>query len=248
MATIRIIISFVLFLPFLLASIVYALIPGSLLRLLHAYKAADAWTSLCARFTSNVLLWFLGVHVTVDGRENLPKDTKRICYIANHQSDLDIPALFGKVRIFAGIIAKIELKKVPIINWWAHALHCIYIDRKSARSSVKAILGGINAIKGGQPVMVFPEGTRSKTGKIAEFKAGSFKLATRPEAVIVPICIYGTRNGLENRKRFGTVHAYLSVLPPVNTAGMDEETKNTIHSSVQDAVMKRFDELAKLHG
>jgi 1-acyl-sn-glycerol-3-phosphate acyltransferase len=248
MAKIRVIIGFVLFFPVLLASVVYALIPGSLLRLLHARKAADRWTDLCARFSSNALLFLVGVKVTVDGRENLPKDTGRVCYIANHQSDLDIPSLFGKVRIFASIITKIELKKVPILNWWCNAMHCIYIDRKSARSSVKAILSGIDAIKAGQPAMVFPEGTRSKTGKIAEFKAGSFKLATRPEAIIVPICIWGTRYGLENRKRFGTVHAYLSVLPPIDTAGMDEEAKNNVHLVVQEAVMRRYDELAKQHG
>ncbi|MCH3908355.1 MAG: 1-acyl-sn-glycerol-3-phosphate acyltransferase, partial [Sphaerochaeta sp.] len=97
MAKIRVIIGFILFFPVLLASVVYALIPGSLLRLLHARKAADRWTDLCARFSSNALLFLVGVKVTVDGRENLPKDTGRVCYIANHQSDLDIPSLFGKV-------------------------------------------------------------------------------------------------------------------------------------------------------
>jgi len=248
MATIRIIISFILFFPFLLASVFYALIPESLLRLFHAEKAADKWTCHCAAFTSDVLLFLLGVSVKVDGRENLPGRDERVCYIANHQSNLDIPSLFGKAKLHARIITKIELRKVPILNWWCDAMHCIYIDRKSARSSVKAILDGIEAIKNGKPAMVFPEGTRSKTGKIAEFKAGSFKLATRPDALIVPICLYGTREGLESRKKLGSVHAYLSILPSIDTSSMSEEEKNNVHLVVQNAVMARYDELSKLHG
>ena len=145
-----------------------------------------------------------------------------------------------------GVITKTEMRKVPIINWWCKVLQCVFIDRKSVRSSIKAILDGVKNVKAGRPMLIFPEGTRSKTGKPGEFKAGSFALATRSDATIVPISIYGTRAALETRTKWH-VHAYVEILDPIDTVALDDEGKKQIHTLVQKRIDAAYDRLSKEH-
>jgi 1-acyl-sn-glycerol-3-phosphate acyltransferase len=179
--------------------------------------------------------------------EQYPKEAKRICFVSNHQSNLDIPVLFGKANLFAGVITKSELKKVPILNWWCAEMHCIYIDRHSPRSSIQAILGGVQQVKSGHPVLIFPEGTRSKDGNVAEFKAGSFHLATKSDAVIVPYAISGTREAFEKRTKWH-VTAYLSMCKPVDVSALTDEEKKQVHTVVENEVRQRHDTLVKTNG
>lgn len=246
LAKLRICLGAVVLAPLLASNVVLVFLPYAILRLLGGKRAAVWWRDHWLRFMSGAFFVCLGISYHVMGRENLPSDG-RICYIANHQSLLDLPAIFSAVRREPGVITKVEIKRVPIINWWCKVLDCVFIDRKSVRSSIKAILDGVANVEKGIPMLVFPEGTRSRTGKVAEFKAGSFNLATRSKAVIVPIAIEGTRTSLESRRKWHT-HVYVSIGRPVDTSSMTDEQRKAIHFLVQDEVVAEHDKIEKLHG
>ena len=163
--------------------------------------------------------------------------------MANHQSMLDIVAFYGPANLSASILAKAEVKKIPIINLWCYALECVFIERQSPHETVKAILRGVERLKNGKAMLIFPEGTRSKTGQIGELKSGSLKLATRSKAIIVPITIKGLRAGLENLQGFKRVHAYLSVSDPIFTNDLTSEELTELHTTVFGTIAKRFEEL-----
>ena len=242
MRKIRVAVACLLAIPRLVLSVVYAFVPAALLSLFGAKRASNRWLELCARFISNGILFSLGVTVHVDGRENLPTETP-VCYMANHQSMLDILVFVGPAKLWASIFAKAELKKVPIINLWCYALGCVFIERTSPHDTVKAILKGVQKLKEGKPMLIFPEGTRSKVDTIGELKTGSLKLATRSKAIIVPITIKGIRDGLEGITNFRHVHAHFSIGKPIPTDLLSKEEIAILHERVYGEVKKRFNEL-----
>lgn len=242
MKRIRIALACIIAIPLLVLSLLYAFIPAAILALFGAKKRASRWLELCGRFISNSILFALRVKVHVDGRENLPTETN-ICYIANHQSMLDILAFAGPAKLWASIFAKAEIKKIPIINLWCYALDCVFIERTSPHDAVKAVLKGVQKLKEGTPMLIFPEGTRSKVNSIGELKNGSLKLATRSKAIIVPITIKGLRAGLEGITDFKRVDAYFSIGKPLPTASLTKEDTTTLHERVYGEVKARFNEL-----
>ena len=134
-------------------------------------------TNKCTRIWANSLLKVAGVNVNVHGLENLPKD-KTVLFVGNHQGNFDIPIYLTSIPNLIGFISKIEVEKIPLVTGWMNAMHCVFMDRLSIRKSGEAIIKGIKNLKAGFSMVIFPEGTRSKGTKMAEFKAGSFKLAT----------------------------------------------------------------------
>jgi len=242
MRKIRIAVACLVAVPLIVLSPIYAFIPAGILLLFRAKKRANRWLELCARLVSNGTLFALGVTVHIDGRENLISDTP-ICYIANHQSMLDILAFVGPAKLWASVFAKAELKRMPFINLWCYAMGCVFIERNSPHDMVKAILKGVQKLKEGDPMLIFPEGTRSKFDTIGELKNGSLKLATRSKAIIVPITIKGLRSGLEGITNFRHVHAYFSIGKPIPTALLTKEEAAVLHEGVYGEVKKRFNEL-----
>ncbi len=242
MRRVRIAFAAIFIIPILILSLVYAFLPALVLRICRLKKAENRHLRRCGHFIGSSIIFFLGITVHVDGKENLPVDTN-ICYIANHQSLLDIVAFVGPANLWATILAKAEVKRIPIINLWCYALNCIFIDRKSPHDAIKAILKGVEHLKNGRSMLVFPEGTRSKSGRIGELKNGSLKLATRSKTVIVPITIKGLRAGFEHLHGFKRVHAYFSIGRPIPTANLSSEEISTLHEVVYGTIAKRFDEL-----
>ncbi|HKM08203.1 MAG TPA: lysophospholipid acyltransferase family protein [Sphaerochaeta sp.] len=242
MRKIRIAVACLLAVPLIVLSLFYAFLPAGLFMLFGAKKAANRWLELCARLISNGTLFALGVKIHVDGRENLPAEAN-ICYMANHQSMLDILAFTGPAKLWASVFAKAELKKVPVVNLWCFALGCVFIERTSPHDAVKAILKGVQRLKEGKAMLIFPEGTRSKVDAIGELKNGSLKLATRSQAIIVPITIKGLRSGLEGITNFRRVHAYFSIGKPIHTASLSKDEIAMLHERVYGEVKDRFNEL-----
>ena len=98
-----------------------------------------------------------------------------------------------------GFIAKIELSKLPLVHTWMKLIQCVFMDRKDLRQSLKAMDQGIQILKSGQSMVIFPEGTRSKGGPMGEFKKGSLRLAQKTNVPIVPIAISGSYKIMEER-------------------------------------------------
>lgn len=171
--------------------------------------------------------------VEVIGQEKVPQD-EAVCFIANHQGNMDIPVLLGYVNKPMAFVAKVELAKVPFISPWMVLMGCTFMDRKSPRASVKAMHDAVEGLKKGYSQMIFPEGTRSRGGPHHEFKAGSFKLAFMAEAPIVPVTIDGTWHLLEEKGKLQKGKVTLTIHDPIPTKGLSKEELQAIPAKVEE--------------
>ncbi|WP_066873868.1 lysophospholipid acyltransferase family protein [Clostridium mediterraneense] len=179
-------------------------------------------------------------NVKVYGEENLPKDGA-VLFVSNHQSNIDIPLLMCFIDKPKGFIAKIEIKKVPMIRTWMEWMGCVFMDRSSLKKSAAAIIEGVKILKSGQSLVIFPEGTRSKGGPMTEFKAGSFKLATKAKVPIVPITINGSYKVMEGNKYLikpATVELYIH--KPIFTDNITKEEELELPKKVQKIVASKL--------
>jgi 1-acyl-sn-glycerol-3-phosphate acyltransferase len=118
------------------------------------------------------LLFMCGIRVTTTGGEKLDAKTRYV-FIANHQSYFDIPVLYAGLPFALSFIAKKELFFIPFFGWGIAAIGHIWIDRENARAARKSITRAIEKLKcQGISLVLFPEGTRSITGEVGEFKIG----------------------------------------------------------------------------
>ncbi len=164
-----------------------------------------------------------GAKVNVYGIENLPKEGSML-FVSNHQSNFDILLLLSYLPIPKGFVAKVELEKFPFVSQWMKRIHCLFMDRSDMKQSAQIIIDGIKQLKNGINMVIFPEGTRSKTGELGEFKAGSFKLGLKSKRPIVPITIDGTRNIMEANHYFikgRTIN--LHIHPAIDTTTLTKE-------------------------
>lgn len=144
-----------------------------------------------AKAWSRFVFWGVGIKVTVKGQENIPKD-QAVIFAANHQSTMDIPAMFGFLPVQFRIMAKQILFMIPFLGWHLYLGGNIPIDRKNARKAFGSVFKATSRIKAGISLLVFVEGTRSRDGKLHRFKRGSFTLAKKLQVPVVPIAIQGT--------------------------------------------------------
>ena len=123
------------------------------------------------------ILRVTGVQLTVDGLENIPKNTACV-FVGNHRSYYDIPLLLAGLDQPYGILAKEELAKIPLLNRWMKLLGCVFVQRDDVRASVRALNDASAIVESGRSFVIFPEGTRYKgeEGGAGEFKAGAFRI------------------------------------------------------------------------
>jgi 1-acyl-sn-glycerol-3-phosphate acyltransferase len=164
------------------------------------------------------MIGLAGGRVEVTGTENLPARGGML-FVANHQGAFDIPLLIGFLPGVRGFVSKKENFRLPIVRSWMRLLGCVIIDRADLRQSAGAIARGVRDLRSGRSLVIFPEGTRSKSGQLQRFKEGSFKLATRSGVPIVPLTIDGSYRLFEshgNRITPGIIR--LHIHPPLPTA------------------------------
>jgi 1-acyl-sn-glycerol-3-phosphate acyltransferase len=143
-------------------------------------------------FWSTGILKLAGVKtIATKGLENIDA-TKTYVVTSNHLSYLDIPLLFKTLPFNLYFVAKKQLKGVPFLGWYMMLTGMFFIDGKNKRKTMESLTLAGKKIKEGKSILIFPEGTRSKTGNIGDFKKGAFILAVKSEADILPIKITGT--------------------------------------------------------
>ena len=130
--------------------------------------------------------------VRVENTEVLPPAGEPVMYCPNHCSFLDIFALSGYLPRRFKYISKMEILRIPLIGWAMALAKHIAIRRTDRASQLKTLKDAIETLKDGNSLVTFPEGTRSKDGRIADFKKGPFTMASRAGVRIVPISIIGT--------------------------------------------------------
>ena len=154
-----------------------------------------------------------GCRCTVYGEENIPEGAA--LFTGNHQGDFDVALILGGLGGYCIPIAKIEASKLPLVNIWMKALHLIFIDRSDIRQSVECANMAAQHLQHGNSVVVFPEGTRSKSRTMNPFKPGAFKAALKAGVPVVPFVIDGTYKCFEAQRYLKKADVTLHILPPV---------------------------------
>lgn len=198
-------------------------------------RIAYRYTLWLIRTLPRSLLFFAGARVTIYGGENLPEENT-VCFVSNHQGMGDILVIVAYIPKLIGFIAKKELKILPIINLWMQIMHCIFIDRSSIRQAAKVIDKGASYIRRGYPLVVFPEGTRSRSSKMGTFKRGSIKLAIRSNALIVPLSINGTYKLYEEQKQIRPAHVTLTIHPVIDVSALSTAERKQLSEKLYSII------------
>ena len=150
------------------------------------------------------ILKMAGAEVTVRGYEKIPED-RPVLYVGNHRSYFDILVGYTTVPGRVGFIAKKEMEKIPFLSGWMINVNCLFLDRKNIKEGLKTILAGVEKIKRGVSVWIFPEGTRNRNDdpkELLPFKEGSLKIAEKSGCPVVPVAITGTADIFEKHIPF----------------------------------------------
>jgi 1-acyl-sn-glycerol-3-phosphate acyltransferase len=210
---------------------------GSLLGLLMRLRDPSGdWVLDLARWWSGWVTGFAGVHISVDNRSNLESHQPYV-FMANHASTIDIWALFLAIPRRVRMIAKKQLARIPLFGWVMWAGRFIFIDRQNAAAARRSIDDAGRRIRGGDSVLIFPEGTRTRDGQLGAFKKGGFHLAMEAGVPIVPIALRGTR-ALMPRGSLRVKSGEVSVIigKPIPTSGLTVEDRPALIQRVRDAI------------
>lgn len=182
-----------------------------------------------------------GVKVVVKGEENIPKDTA-VLYVGNHRSYYDIILTYVRVPRPTGYVAKIEMLKIPLLSIWMKNLHCLFLDRKDIKQGLKTILAGVDLVKNGISVCIFPEGTRNKTkDTFLPFHDGSFKIAEKGGVPVIPMSIVNSSAVFEDHMpkiRRSTV--VIEYGKPIDIKSLDKDTRKNIGNYVSGIIGESY--------
>jgi len=200
---------------------------GEAASLEYLRKVAYNWS----KFTMNII----GIDLEVKGIENIPDET--CVFIGNHSSILDIPILLYVTQRNLGFIAKKEMLKTPIIGYWLRNSKCVPIDRENTRTAMASINEAIKNIQEGNSMVIFPEGTRNKEGKVGEFKRGSLKLATKSKAPIIPVSIDRASRAFEDTRKFKSTKIKVIFGKSIETRNLTKEEEGTLASDIRNIII-----------
>jgi 1-acyl-sn-glycerol-3-phosphate acyltransferase len=197
---------------------VYTIVLGTLSLLSSLFDRAGTFAHWCARTWSRLILATSGVRVRAAGLERLELGRTYV-FVANHQSLYDIPILFWSLPFQLRIIAKESLGNIPFLGWHLRRTGHMLVDRR--HPGRKIFTWASRLTSSGLSLIVFPEGTRSRDGRVAQFKGGSFYLALEAGLPVVPISVIGSRHVMLR----GRVTSYpgevrLVIHEPIDTRGL----------------------------
>ena len=179
-----------------------------------------------------------GIRLRVVGGEHVGRGAA--VYASNHSSNVDAPAVFYALRgLFPRlrILYKAELRKLPVLVWAFDAAGFVPLERANPDQSRPAVDRAVAAIQAGNSFVIFPEGTRSRTGELLPFKKGGFVMAIKAQAPVIPVAVSGGRAAMRKGSRLiwpATVTVQFG--QPVPTAGLSFEDRDTLVERVRTAL------------
>jgi 1-acyl-sn-glycerol-3-phosphate acyltransferase len=192
--------------------------------------ARRCWASLHWRIT--------GSRLSV---EPLPEVdwSKPHIFIMNHQSMMDIPCAFAVIPANIRFVAKHTLKYVPFLGWYMALTGMIFVNRSDRRKAMRGLALAGERIRAGANILAFPEGTRSKDGRILPFKKGPFLLALEAKVPIIPVAIDGTDHVLPAGSfRLRRSHIRMKLGAPIETAHRTRGERDALLVEVRDALIQ----------
>ena len=161
-------------------------------------------------FWSRSVLWFLLIPIKVTGKENVdPKQS--YVFVANHQSFLDVFAVYGWLPNNFKWLMKKEIRKVPFVGTACAVAGHIFVDRSNPRAALQSMDHIKKELVDGISTVIFPEGTRTKTGEMGRFKQGAFKIAMDMGLPVVPLSLNGFFKAMPSGQAFANPRARVSL-------------------------------------
>jgi 1-acyl-sn-glycerol-3-phosphate acyltransferase len=224
----------------MLIIILLTLIFGPLSLISSLFDKKGKLQHLCARCWSRFILKLTGVKIEIEGLENLACRGP-VILMSNHQSLYDIPVLLLSIPFQFGFLSKESLFKIPLLGWHMSRAGYIPIDRSDSRDGVRSLLEGVQKIKGGKSVVIFPEGTRSLDNKIGLFKLGGFVMAIKAGIPIIPITINGSGKVIQKgEKRFSPNTIKIIIGSPVPTETYTSKEKKILADKIKEKMLKNW--------
>ena len=181
-------------------------------------------------------LFLSGITYVVEGGERILAGRAAV-YAVNHASNIEPPILFTALRRVhprLRILYKAELRKLPVLVQAWDLAGFVPLERGNPEQSLPAIDAAAAALREGNSFLIFPEGTRSRTGALLPFKKGGFIMAIKGRAPIVPVAISGTRNALRKGSFIiRPVTVTIRVGHPVETSGRRNEERDVLIGEVR---------------
>jgi len=212
--------------------------PGAFLALLLPGKTLKGklflWVS---KYYSRVALFFLGIKVACRGLENIDIRESYV-FMSNHVSHADAPALASVIPHPLHWVFKKELSRIPVLGWLLLAAGQIMVDRSDPEKSRTALAEALSGLSGNNSVMIYPEGTRSRDGRLQPLKKGGFWMALHAGKPIVPVRVSGTREVVAaDTLRIRPGDVLVEVFPPIPTAGKDAHDIPELMNRVREAML-----------
>ena len=204
--------------------------------LLRVRQRPDSVYDWCPRSWARVLIWAAGTPIRVTGFDQVPLD-QPVVYVGNHQSWFDILALAAFLPGTHRFVAKKEMKKIPLLGWAMRSSGQLFIDRQNRQAAVGALDETSALIRLGTSAVLFPEGTRSRTGNMLPFKKGPFVLALSAQVPLVPMYCARTFDILPKGSILLRPHAIeLRFGAPIATEGLGYDVRERLMIESRQAI------------
>ena len=181
----------------------------------------------------------VGVKIRVHGAEHIQTGRAAV-YAFNHSSNLEPPIAFVALKqLFPKlhVLYKAELRKLPVLVWVFDAAGFVPVERQNREQSLPAVDRAVSALGRGGSFMIFPEGTRSRTGELLPFKKGGVIMALRAQAPVVPAAIQGARAAMHRGSPvIHPVTVDITFCPPIETAGRHFDDRDALVDEVRTAI------------
>ncbi len=205
----------------------------------HPHAAAISQLRI-VQWAFRCILFLAGTKLTVIGEEHVPKDTA-VLYIGNHRSFFDIVITYSRCPGLTGYVAKNSIQKVPLLSLWMKRLYCLFLNRDDMKEGLKMILTGIEQIKNGISICIFPEGTRGRGPDETEmlpFKEGSMKMASKTGCAIIPMAITGSADIFESHFPWiRSAHVTLQYGEPIDPKELSKDDQKHLGSYTQQIIL-----------
>jgi 1-acyl-sn-glycerol-3-phosphate acyltransferase len=182
-----------------------------------------------------------GIRYRVTGRDRVPPAAVIFC--SNHESNVDPPILFRALHPQLHILYKAELHKFPIMGTVFDVGGFVPIERGNRERAMKSIGSGAESLRAGNSFLIFPEGTRSRTGDLLPFKKGGFIMAIEAQAPIVPVAVQGGRAAMRKGSTIvRPVHVSVRIGEAIPTAGLTLDDRDVLIERVRGAIRGLLDQ------
>lgn len=190
-------------------------------------------------FWSRSVLWLLLVPIKVTGRENVDPNQSYV-FVANHQSFLDVFAVYGWLPNNFKWLMKKELRKIPFVGTACAVAGHIFVDRSNPRAAMESLTYIKAQLHDGISTVIFPEGTRTKTGEMGRFKQGAFKIAMDMDLPVVPISLSGFFDAMPRNKFYVKPFSRvaLHIGKPIDISQFNDinEAMTELHTQVKNGI------------